>query len=253
MKAMGETGTNWQVWQKPEIAARFTERRRGGMLGGEAQLDTMLRLLKYVDAPQLTVLDLGCGDGILLQTIMSAYPVSRGVALDGSCSMLEKAEVRFQGLGLFSDLVDYVEADFNMPEWMDSLPVRQFDAVVSGFAIHHSEDDRKRTLYAEINGLLNPGGVFINVEHVSSATALGEELFETAYAENLARHRMSLGEETTLDDVLDEIRTRPDKAANRLTPLEKQLGWLREIGFLDVDCYWKQFELAILGGYKSGR
>jgi ubiquinone/menaquinone biosynthesis C-methylase UbiE len=250
---MGETGTNWQVWQKPEIAARFTERRRGGMLGGEAQLDTMLRLLKYVDAPQLSVLDLGCGDGILLQTVMSAYPVSHGVALDGSCSMLEKAEVRFQGLGLFSDLVEYVETDFNAPDWVETLTVRQFDAVVSGFAIHHSEDDRKRALYEEIYRLLNPGGVFINIEHVASATPLGGELFETAYAENLARYRISLGEDTDLDAVMDEIRTRPDKAANRLAPLETQLGWLREIGFMDVDCYWKHYELAILAGYKSGR
>ena len=41
-----------------------------------------------------------------------------------------------------------------------------------------------------------------------------------------------------------------DKAANRLAPLETQLAWLREIGFRDVDCYWKQFELAVMAGYK---
>ena len=48
--------------------------------------------------------------------------------------MLEKAEVRFQGLGLFSDLVEFVEADFNESSWVGKLAIDQFDAVVSGFA-----------------------------------------------------------------------------------------------------------------------
>src|SRR5215831_16826386 len=182
------TTTNWQVWQDKEIARRFTDRRRGGLLGAEAQIDTMLRLIREVRKPQLAVLDVGCGDGILLQAVMQSFPVARGVALDGSPAMLEKAEIRFQDLGLFSDLVDLVEADFNRPDWADRLPIKQFDAITSGLAIHHSEDDRKRSLYSELFQLLTPGGVFINIEHVASASPLGEELFEAAYAENVARH-----------------------------------------------------------------
>ena len=210
----------------------------------------MVRLIREVPREQLTVLDLGCGDGFLLQMVMQAFPVSRAVALDGSPAMLERAEVRFQDLGLFSDLVDYVEVDFNNPAWRGSLPCDQFDAIISGFAIHHSEDDRKRTLYEDIFYLLNPGGVFVNVEHVASATLLGETLFEDAYAENLTRHRRARGEEIEQADVREEIRNRPDKAANLLAPVEIQLKWLREMGYRDVDCYWKQYELAVLAGFR---
>jgi hypothetical protein len=32
-----------------------------------------------------------------------------------------------------------------------------------------------------------------------------------------------------------------------------QLGSLREIGLVDVDCHWKWLELALLGGEKPGR
>ena len=243
---MSVAHTDWHVWQNPEVAACFTDQRRGGVLGNEVQRETMLRLLSVVDAPRLTVLDLGCGDGILLETILAAFPNARGVALDGSSAMLQKARERLAGKGVY-----FTKADFNDPDWTEMLPVEAFDAIVSGFAIHHSEDERKRELYAEIFGLLAPGGVFVNIEHVASASPLGEQLFERAYAENVARFRRERGEDVTVEAVLEEMRTRPDKDANRLAPVEMQLGWLRDIGFIDVDCYWKHFELAVLAGYRA--
>ena len=38
--------------------------------------------------------------------------------------------------------------------------------------------------------------------------------------------------------------------SDRLAEVETQLGWLREIGFEDADCYWKWLELALLVGVK---
>jgi tRNA (cmo5U34)-methyltransferase len=247
---MSTVPSNWQVWQDRKVAHDFADTRRAGILGAQQQFEVMLDLLAYVPTSSLTVLDLGCGDGILLETVMRAFPVGRAVALDGSPAMLEKAEVRFEGLGLFSTLVEFVEADFGQAEWRDSLPVAQFDAVVSGYAIHHSEDERKQALYGEVFELLKPGGVFVNIEHVASETSQGEELFERAYARNLAGVRRARGEEVSDEQVYQELRTRPDKEANRLAPVREQLFWLRDVGFYDVDCYWKHYELAVLAGYK---
>ena len=49
---------------------------------------------------------------------------------------------------------------------------------------------------------------------------------------------------------LDEFRNREDGEANILAPLDQQLDWLRDIGYTDVDCHFKLYELAILGGAK---
>lgn len=92
-----------------------------------------------------------------------------------------------------------------------------FDAVVSGFAIHHLKHNRKRALSAEVFDRLKPGGVFANLEHVASPTKRLHRCFYQA-----------LGYAPNWED-----------PSNRLLNVETQLGWLRELGFEDVDCYWK--------------
>ena len=129
-------------------------------------------------------------------------------------------------------------------------PYGPFDAVVSGYSIHHQPDMRKREIYQEIFGLLKPGGWFINIEHVSSAAQLNIDLFENHYV--AARHviERSSGGARSFDEIAEEYRNRPDKAANILAPVELQCDWLRETGYEEVDCYFRIYELAVFAGRK---
>ncbi len=237
---------DWKVWQDRQVAENFVTNRRRELLGAEAQIETLLQLVQRAQIAEGTVLDLGCGDGILLHAILTTYPHLTGVALDGSPPMIAKARERFAG----SENVVFALADFNDPGWREALPCREFAAVVSGFAIHHSEDARKRELYQEIFDLLRPGGVFVNVEHVASVSSFGEMLSDYAMIGHACRVREGRGEATDFEAMLAAHRGRSDKAANRLTLTETQLQWLRDIGFAEVDCYWKHYELAVLAGYK---
>src|SRR5919108_3888290 len=119
-------------------------------------------LLDHVSKDASRILDLGTGDGRLLRLLKIDRPnMNEAIALDVSPTMLKAARDRFAN----DNTVKVVEHDFNLP-LPDSLGY--FDAVVSSFAIHHLDHKRKRALYEEIYNILNPTGVFCNLEHVAS-------------------------------------------------------------------------------------
>ena len=245
-----EPVTDWNIWRNAEVVAQFANERRRGIPGWRDQLEIMCLLLPTpsTETPPV-VLDLGCGDGVLLEAALRFWDTAQGYGLDGSEAMLERAKARLEPLS--GRVMKLAQADFNSPEWRDWLPPIQFDAVISGFAIHHSEDSRKKEIYREIFEMLKPGGVFVNTEHVASASPYGEKLFERSYAAQIVRSKQELGEDANFEQTLRDLEERLDKSANRLTPVETQLQWLRDIGYQDVDCYWKHFELAILAGTKN--
>jgi SAM-dependent methyltransferase len=237
-----------EVWKRSDVAAAFLNERSLLIPDRPRQLEVLLRVLRFAPRPPSRVLDVGAGDGVLLATVLDAFPQASGLAVDFSPLMLEQARAR---LAPFGARAAVAEADLATPAWLRAAP-GQFDAVVSGFAIHHLPDDRKRTLYREIHDLLAAGGAFLNCEHVASATPGGEALFDDAMSEHLWRRRTERGEQVTLKQVRKEFLERPDRAANILAPVEEQCAWLRAIGFRDVDCFWKYFDLAIFGGFAPG-
>jgi SAM-dependent methyltransferase len=177
-------------------------------------------LLEQVPLEVRRVLDLGTGDGRLTAMLRVDRPELLATGLDFSALMLERARRRFAG----DERIELLEHDLSRP-----LPqLGRFDAVVSSFAIHHLEDERKRELYREVLELLEPGGVFANFEHVASPN----ERLHRAFFE-------------AIDVPVEEA-----DPSDRLLDVETQLGWLRELGFADVDCYWKWLEMALLIGVK---
>jgi len=204
-------------WQTSEHASAYL--RRADDLPHRAAGERALLDELAPDARR--ILDLGSGDGRLLDLVLRDRPRARGVALDFSPLMLGKLAGRFAS----SARVEIVDHDLDRP----LPPLGGFDVVVSSFAIHHLEDDRKRRLYEEVWALLEPGGVFCNLEHVASASPYAHQRFL---------------------DAIGYTAEQEDRS-NRLLDVHVQLQWLREIGFSDVDCYWKWRELALLAGRKS--
>jgi tRNA (cmo5U34)-methyltransferase len=164
--------------------------------------------------------DLGAGGGRLLSLVKSARRTAECVALDFSPTMLQVLRHTFGS----EPGIAIVEHDLACP-----LPaLGRFDAVVSSFAIHRLPHDRKRNFYVEVFGLLSPGGVFLNLEHVSSPALP-------------LHHRFLHAIGVTPED---------EDPSNKLLDFEVQLAWFRQIGFMEVDCHWKWRELALMAGSK---
>ena len=210
------------LWTSNNHARDYLERADSISHRGEGES----ALLEFIPPSTRRILDLGTGDGRLLALVREelsrrGHLDTEAVAVDFSPTMLEAARKRFAG----EASVSVVEHNLDEP-----LPtLGRFDAVTSSFAIHHVVHERKRTLYTEIYGLLNPGGVFCNLEHVASV--------------NSGLHK------EFLDRIGFTVET--EDPSNKLLDFETQLSWLREIGFVDVDCQWKWRELALLVGRRA--
>jgi tRNA (cmo5U34)-methyltransferase len=207
-------GAEWTA--DPERVHRYLARADG--LPHRAEGESAL--LEQVPRDALRVLDLGTGDGRLIALLQADRPHMHGVGLDFSELMLTVARERFVADGR----VEVIEHDLAEP----LPPLEPIDAAVSSFAIHHLEHERKRSLYSEVFDLLEPGGVFANLEHVSSPS---QRLHVAFFA--------AIGEPMECEDPSD-----------CLLDVETQLRWLRELGFADVDCYWKWLEMGLLVGVK---
>lgn len=200
-------------WCDVHRVGRYLDRIDGlaPRAAGEDVLGTLLP-----DQPG-SLLDLGCGDGRLAALALEGRPsLRRVVAVDNSPAMLERARHRFTG-----------DRRVSVREWDLSRsiePLGTFDVIVSGFAIHHLHDDRKRSLFAEVARRLVPGGLFANLEVVASATP---EL----HSEFLA------------------LIGRPeDDPEDRLAGVGPQLQWMGDAGLGQVDCLWRWRGFALLVG-----
>lgn len=244
------TAIDETIWQHPAVAGRYLAGVSAHVPLAAEQLDVAMRVIRGALGERGCgrVLDLGCGDGVFAAAVLDAYPEAHAVLVDFSEPMLDAARQRFAG----NNRVRVARVDYADPAWTKAAGFEpgSFDAVVSRFAIHHQADPAKMWLYGQVFELLRPGGVFVNVEHVASRDAFGERLWIDALTDSLHDGLNAAGEPISREEVTQRYVHGDDVKANKLAGVEAQCRWLRAIGFGNVDCFAKIFELAVFGGVK---
>ncbi|HSP72570.1 MAG TPA: class I SAM-dependent methyltransferase [Gaiellaceae bacterium] len=170
------------------------------------------------------VIDVGSGPGVYLERFLRAFPGACGTWTDSSEAMLDLAMER---LGAYGDRVAYELVD---AERLDEAPLEPAEVIVSSRVLHHFSPESLARVYRAVHGLLVPGGLFFNLDHVG---APGD--WEQAYRR-----------------VRDQItgprkqRLAPHRHDYPLPPTEAHLGWARDAGFADPDAPWRTLYTALI-------
>jgi tRNA (cmo5U34)-methyltransferase len=187
------------------------------------------------------VLDLGCGDGVIAAALSSVDPTLKATLVDGSHDMLDAARKRFAA----HPGVTFIQSAF---EELEEFESETFDFVVSSMAIHHLTLSEKRRLFGRAHNWLRPGGSLLVLDPVLGESAALEEWYVGLW-------------EQWIQDISDPLRRQAvsgiprrykTNTDNQPDTLAAQLGALREVGFRNVDCYYKFGVFAMFGGQKAG-
>ena len=150
--------TDWHAWQ-----TSWDRQQEWYMPDREERFRVMLDLVEALTGPEPHVLDLACGTGTITDRLLKRLPGARSTAVDLDPALLTIARGHFAG----DPRVTFVTADLTDPDWTAALPHRGYDAVLTATALHWLETGPLRTLYGQVSGVLRPGGVFANADHMT--------------------------------------------------------------------------------------
>jgi tRNA (cmo5U34)-methyltransferase len=243
---MAEQGdTNAAIWKSEEVARSFAstaqqrERERG------EQLTFVARLLPFAGEDAFTFLDLGAGTGAAARALLAEYPRATAILADFSPQMMAEGANQLATTADFSGRYRYVEYDMHSSEWPSDIPI-PLDAIVSALSIHHLPDARKRSIFGEIRRHLKPGGWYINYDPIRAPEAAVEVIWERVNDRYDPQAAFKRTHRTPTEQARNENHVR------YMIPLQPQLEWLRQAGFVEIDVFWKRLDWVIYGGRNPG-
>lgn len=191
--------------------------------------------------PAAKVLDLGCGDGLFIQELSKSFKLSQVTLVDGSAEMLDAAQKRLSG----QENCYFIQASFQ--QLFANNPMDEnFDFIYSSLAIHHLPFDEKQKLYAYIYERLSPGGWFIHYDVVLPPSEKLEKWYLSFWKEWIIEHP-SMERREQLLGIPDQYKGNPDNIPDTLG---SQLEVLKDVGFCNVDCFYKYGIFSLFGGSK---
>lgn len=196
---------------------------------------TVLELIPFEPGDKFETLDLGAGRGFLSAMVAEAFPKARLTLFDPAPEMLAIARARMKPFGS--------RIRFASAQLPPATPSKSYDVVVSSLAIYHLPDGGKRHLFGDIFKYLSAGGVFINADQVAGETAGIEERSREMWIKHARELKVA---ERDLVSALSRMKQDlPSTVGQHLT-------WMREVGFVEVSCVYRNLIFAVISGAKSG-
>lgn len=232
-------------WAKPEFSQGYRDNADIFIVERKRMLAILQSFYVHFvkNGYQKTVLDLGCGDGIVTTTIADSDPSISATLVDGSPDMLKKAREKLAGL---KD-ARFMLASFEHLLQQDSIG-GYYDFIASSLAIHHLPLAEKTALIRYAYEHLKPGGHLVNIDVVLAPSDPLEQWYLILWREWIQEQKRALKlEGDQFEDVIEGYKNNKD---NKPDTLSSQLDALRSAGFQEVDCYYKYGIFTMFGGRK---
>ena len=232
-------------WAKPEYSQGYRDSADVFIVERKRLLEIVKSFYKHFigNKPSSKILDLGCGDGIVINELLKIDNSIEATLIDGSEDMLSRAKDRLKD---FKD-VHFIRASFQ--ELLNkTTSLQKYDFIVSSLAIHHLTMEEKTVLFKTIYSHLNVDGYFLNIDVVLAPSRALEQWYLLLWKEWIDERKSFLGiEGGHYEDIIWKYK---DNADNKPDILAAQLNTLQAIGFKDVDCFYKYGIFTMYGGKK---
>ena len=123
-----------------------------------------------------TILDIGCGTGLELDTILARFPDMYVTGIDMAEEMLAKLRQKHGKRHLTILRDDYFRHPFGESA---------YDGVISFETLHHYTAEEKIPLFSKICRCLKPGGFYLECDYIATS----REIEDLVFAESARRRR----------------------------------------------------------------
>lgn len=115
-------------------------------------------LADYLPDGLSTLLDIGCGTGLELASLLRRFPDLRVTGIDLSAPMLEKLRQNYPSSRVETICADYFSYPFEG---------RQYDAALSFETLHHFPYQKKREIYRKLYRAVRSGGCYLECDYLA--------------------------------------------------------------------------------------
>ncbi|MBE6720903.1 MAG: methyltransferase domain-containing protein [Ruminococcaceae bacterium] len=171
-------------------------------------------IAQYIPDYAKTLLDLGCGTGLELESIFEKFPEMDVTGIDLADKMLERLAAKYSRYSINLINGSYLTAD---------IGAKKYDAAISVMSFHHFTHSQKLKLYTNIFRSLKSNGVFIECDYMVGSNDSGIEA-----------HFLSEREKLLTDHNLTEDLYHYDIPFT----IEHEVSLLTESGFQSVKKVW---------------
>jgi tRNA (cmo5U34)-methyltransferase len=233
-------------WSNPEAADFFIDNSSRYIPDRTRNKEVLISLVSHVLIPRfsntnITVLELGCGDGTISHALKLHYPNLILTLLDGSTKMLNAARKRICVL-----CEQYIQSTFQ-DILCSKIDLGKYHFIVSSLAIHHLTLSEKSQLFSYIIRSLYPGGVFVNSDVILSPTNFLEDWYLALWRDWIVENDLTVADGKSFKHIPLQYKQNKDNLPDTILD---QLSELNRNGFESVDVFYKNGLFAVYGGFK---